>query len=275
MRAAILVILASAAVHAADGTAIAMQTYGDAVRGSAVAIAPDQHVRSGRSLAQLRVLDAEGTVVTLNPNSEIHLQRRALPDGHDGLFICLDEGAIQVNVGAKGPYREVHVLGAALDITDVGTLFVVEKVARDTDFVAVVRGKVSVRLRQEVSEAVAKGASDHAELGERQGVSGGANGMGVVQSLSSRPQLGGVTSSISEHGGAPPGPGGGDWDVDDAQTIIDASGPVISPDDGVIDEILGHVDDSIVQSIETQVHNDVINQTIGSGGGLGLPPGPP
>ncbi len=281
----LLALLALSVLPAATAAAVetkdvlGTESFGEGVKG-AVALVADQHVRSGSGLAQIVLEDAPGSNLILNPNSEVHLQRRPAPGGGTSLVICLDAGAVQVKIGNKGGYEDVHVLGSALDVRVTGTLFVVERVKRDTDYVALVQGKLSVGLRHEVAEAMAAGANDHADLVARQGVGGGPNGIGSIDALSSRPQLGGSTSSIQEKGLAPAGPGGGGWDVDEAQADIDALAFNGGPDGGpvtgvVVDDIADKVADSIAHGIDTQITNDVMNQTLGAPGDLGAPPGPP
>jgi hypothetical protein len=228
-------------------------------------------VNSGGKLAEVRLLDAPGSTVILGPNSSIRLQSRETPNG-TSLVIALDAGTVQVEINDRGRYADVHVVGAALDTRVTGTLFVVERSNRDSDYVALVRGKLTVRLRQEVLEALAAGSKDHVDLVAQQGVGGGPGGLGSIDNLNSRPQVGAGLPSVKDQGAAP----GGDWENNLAQDLIDSGGSHTPPPlEGIGDDIGNHVSDTIGQGIETQIGQEVINQTLGGSGILGPPPGPP
>lgn len=271
MRAAILlalVLLTAGSAAAADAErVIAALTFGDGVAGDAVPVATGERVRSGERLMRVTLLDAPGSHLILRPGTELTLRVRQ--DGAaQRLVVALASGAVQVSIDDKGPYGEVSVVGAAVEARVVGTLFVVER-ARDSDYVAVVRGKVGVRLRQEVADALAGGGGE-AELGARQGIAGGPDGLGSPQTLTTRPQLT-KPGSVQEQGATPGGEG--TWDVDEALTVIDAAPPIDSGD--IVSDIAEAVSDAMADAIDAQVTHEIVLQTVGGTGLLGLPPGPP
>jgi hypothetical protein len=270
-RFALILLIVSAALSApAAERALGLQTYGERLAEPAL-VMPEQVVSSGAKLAEVRLLDAPGSTVILGANTSIRLQSRETPAG-TSLVIALDAGTVQVEISDKGRYADVHVIGAALDVRVTGTLFVVERASRDSDYVALVRGKVTVRLRQEVLEALAAGSKDHADLVSQEGIGGGPGGLGSVDHLNSRPQVGPSLPSVKDQGAAP----GGDWDNNLAQELIDSGGThEPPPSESVGDDVSNHVLDSISKGIETQIGNEVINNTLGGSGILGLPPGPP
>jgi hypothetical protein len=151
-------------------------------------------------------------------------------------------------------------------------------VKRDTDYVALVRGKLSVALRQEVAEVVAAGARDHAELESREGVEGGLAGIGAVETLKSRPQLSvsaGATGSIKD---APAG-GEGGWDVDAAAAAIAEAIAAAGGGDGsssvIADQVYDDIAEGIIDGIQDQITLDVLHTTLAPPFELGGPPGPP
>jgi hypothetical protein len=264
------VLFCAALTAPAAERALGLQTAGERIA-EPVLVQPEQAVSSGGMLAEVRLLDAPGSSVILGPNTTIRLQSR---DGAAGtsLIILLDAGTVQVSIADKGRFADVHVVGAALDVRVTGTLFVVERASRDSDYVALVRGKVTVRLRQEVLEALAAGSTDHVDLVAQQGVGGGPGGLGSIDHLNSRPQVGPSLPSIKDQGAAP----GAGWDDDLAQDLIDGGGSHIPPpSEDIGDDISNHVSETINKGIETQIGNEVINQTLGGSGILGPPPGPP
>jgi hypothetical protein len=265
----LLALVCLAAMAPGAERAIALHTYGDGLT-APVMVMPDQVVTSGAQLAELKLLDAPGSALILNPGTALRLQQRETPAG-TSLVIALDSGAVQVSISDKGRYADVHVIGGAIDVRVTGTLFIVERTRRDSDYVALIRGKVTVRLRQEVAEAVAAGTTDHLDLESQQGVGGGPGGLGKIDALTGRPQLGAGTASIKVQGTT----GTGGWDTDAAQDTIDGNQLGTLPTDGLGDDISSHISDAIGNNIEAQITGEVINQTLGGAAALGLPPGPP
>lgn len=98
------------------------------------------------------------------------------------LRIDLEAGTIQVDVEGLGPWQGLSVRGAASEVTVTGTLFIVARDRRGIDTVALVRGAVQLRLRQEIVAAL--GQNPTVDLSERQQISAGPNGFTNVVTLS-------------------------------------------------------------------------------------------
>jgi len=149
-------------------------------------------------------------------------------------------------------------------------------VKADTDYIALIEGRVKVSLREEVAKALGREAPP-VELNGRQGLEASlTNGLGSVAALSSQPVLptGGETRSVRSQGtegkGVP-------WSGD----TPGATGPT-TPAPSVTGGVTEQVRDSVVQSVSTTVTQQVQNQvqetviqTITSPAPLGTPPGPP
>jgi hypothetical protein len=253
---------------------LATQSFGEGVRDIPIPIAPGRQVRSGRQVARLDFAPPAAGFILLAPHSELHLTQIE-EAGQPSLLISIDAGRIEVSLDQRGSYQDVHVQGGFIDVRVTGTLFVVERQAHDTDYVALVHGKVSVRLRSDVTTAVAAGARDHVELDDHQGISGGANGLsGTTDSLGSRPQVL-AASSVHDQGTAQ----GGNWDEDDALHLIENGGQggghlsgLHDIDASIQGTISQQVSDTIAHNIETQITTEVVNQTLGGGPIFGSPP---
>jgi hypothetical protein len=211
----------------------------DAAKAGA-AIGPAQAFAAApASLGGIDLLTAPGSTLQLGPGAAASLvvERDA---GGAHLIVVLERGAIEVHIADKGAYADVHVRGGAADVRVTGTLFVVERIRRDADYVALVNGHLKVTLRREVADALGK--PGEVDLDARQGVSAdAANGLGTVETLGTRPVLKvGDPRSIRDQarapdeGGAGTGPGDGHLDMTDAST--DAFGDRMFDD---IDLVLG------------------------------------
>jgi hypothetical protein len=121
----------------------------------------------------------DGSSITCAPGTALTLVEEQVGSGTD-LVIDLEDGAVQVDVLARGPYAHVRVRGLVSDVTVVGTIFLVQRVAQDREYVAQVAGTVTVRSR-------AVGTS--VELTEHHGVGVSLVGLDPVDLLLSRPQL--------------------------------------------------------------------------------------
>lgn len=169
--------------------------------------------------------EAPGITVVLAPGSDGKFQIEADAAGGRLLVLELDRGAVQVDVRDRGPYAGVRVRGASADVKVTGTLFTVERVRRDADYVALVRGTVKVGLRPAVAKAANKPEGDEVELHERQGVSADANGLGAAESLSARPQITmpvGLRASTHDQGTGASNQGTG-WGTDLASDLTGAA----------------------------------------------------
>ena len=226
-------------------------------------IAPDAAVASGGHLM-------------LSPNSIVRLTEEA--DGH--LMVHLDQGVLQANIGDKGPYQDLHVLGSTLDIRVTGTLFVVERVKADTDYIALVEGRVQVNLRKDVAVALNQ-EGQAVDLSARQGLGGSVGGgFAPVDTLTGRPQLP-VTAmrSGTVRNSATTTTGG--WSEDRAMGMTDGM-PTDDVSRNVIDEvrssIIEQVSQQVIVDVSQQVTDTIIREVIGGGGfaqPLAGPPGPP
>ncbi|MBA2479753.1 MAG: hypothetical protein H0V44_03745 [Planctomycetes bacterium] len=273
----IATVLGAAALESQDVLAVSRFAAGGS--GDPTAVGAGMPVAAGDRPALLTLADAPRSTIILAPRAEVHLQRVVTQAG-TSLIIALDAGAIQVSIVDKGAYADIHVVGGALDVRVTGTLFVVERVKRDTDYVALVHGKLSVTLRQEIAEVIAAGATDHAELSAREGVEGGISGVGATDTLRSRPQLAvvaGGTASIEEKAAS----GEGGWDVDAAAAAIaDAIAASGGEDGGVIspvisDEVFAEIASGIAEEILDRITGDIIDASLTPPFELGGPPGRP
>lgn len=160
---------------------------------------------TAKAPARLLLLTAPNSVVTLGPGAEVSLATEKDAAGTH-LIIALDRGAIEVSLGNKGGYRDVLVRGAAMQARVTGTLFAIERVARDADYLALVAGHLMVGLRPEVAAALGKPGAE-VDLAPHQGIAASvAGGLGQVEPLSSRPAVSDAVHPIhdqatSAHGG--------------------------------------------------------------------------
>jgi hypothetical protein len=245
--------------------------------------------------ATVQLLTAPGSLVVLGAGAGFSLTTEPVADGKEALIINLESGAIQVHIASKGDYESVHVRGAALDVRVTGTLFVVERVKRDADYIALVQGKVKVSLRREIADSLHR--QGEVELTTRQGVGGSTTGgLGAVESISSRPQLSSAShTTVREQ--ALSESDDGHWNQDSAATELGT--PVSMADgedalgtengglthfdtgisDGLVDSLTDHISTQVFDSLDgpTGLGNQVFDNLSGAGGGElpGPPPPPP
>ena len=236
-------------------------------------IAADAAIASGDGVVRVTLAKAPKSHFMLSPHSVMRLEETA--GGH--LVVHLDQGVLQANIGDKGPYSDVHVLGAALDVRVTGTLFVVERVKADTDYVALVEGRVQVNLRKDVAVALNEEGKS-IDLSARQGLGGSLSGFAPVDTLTGRPQLPVVASRsgiVRESGTTT----AGGWDQDMAMSLTngelvsDLSNTIL---DEVRSEITQQVSEQVVIDVTNQVTETIVQQIIGGfSQPLAAPPGPP
>ena len=236
-------------------------------------IIADAVIASGDGVVRVTLAKAPKSHLMLSPHSVMRLVETE--GGH--LIVHLDQGVLQANIGDKGPYSDLHVLGAALDIRVTGTLFVVERVKADTDYVALVEGRVQVNLRKDV--AVALNEQDKSiDLSARQGLGGSLSGFAAVDTLSGRPQLPTTVarSGVVREAGTTTT---GGWDEDLAMSLTDGnlfgdlSGTIL---DEVRSEITQQVSDQVIIDVTNQVTDTIVQQIIGGAQQpLSAPPRPP
>ncbi len=239
-------------------------------------------VATGPKAGRLTLSAAPATSLTLAPESSLSLEE------HDGkLLVSLLSGTVQADVKDKGPYATVHVTGAVFDVGVTGTLFLVERVKGDTDYIALIEGRVKVSLREEVAKALGREVAP-VELSGRQGLEASAgSGFGAVAALASRPSLptGGEPRSVRAQGVEG---GGTDWTTDTAPVVdtpppvVDAPTPVVVPSEVIAASITEQVRQAVVQDVSTSVSEQVqqqvqeaVIQTVVAPAILGRPPGPP
>jgi hypothetical protein len=251
--------------------------------------------------ARLILLTAPNSVVTLGPGAEVSLSTEKDAAGAH-LIIALERGAVEVSLGNKGGYRDVLVRGAAMNVRVTGTLFVVERVRRDADYVALVNGHVKVGLRKEVADALGK-PGEEVDLLPHQGLGATVvGGLGQIDSLSSRPSVtdsyhsihdqatgtnGGFSNdspevlgnAASAAAGATNGPNSGGID----NTGISGAAPGAPPAGGGPGDINAPLTLTIHDDLGNQIFNSIdhgslgqqVTETVLSPAPLGAPPGPP
>jgi hypothetical protein len=148
----------------------------------------------------------EGSSISCAAGTVLTIVEEPVAGGTD-LVIDLEEGAVQVDVLARAAYAHVRVRGLVSDVSVVGTIFLVQRVANDREYVAQVDGSVRVRP---------KGGGAEVALTGRQGVAVTGADLDPVDLLLTRPQL---TPELLATGdlrsqGLRPDPGGGGWDRD-------------------------------------------------------------
>jgi len=252
---------------------LATETYGDQVTaGKPQPIVEGQEVSTGAAVGRLNFVSPTAGFILLGANSSVHLKRISEKDG-TSLVIAIDAGRIEVSLDKRKPYKDVHVLGGTLDVRVTGTLFVVERLPHDHDYVALIHGRVSVTLRSDVATAVEAGERDNVELDSREGVGGGPGGLSAnTDTLGSRPQLT-VLSSVQSQGN---GKDGGSWNTDSALDSVEG-GPGTQFGQDISDNIGNNIANSIATGINNQITGEVVNQTLGgsTAPNFGPPPGPP
>lgn len=175
---------------------------------------------------RLVCVEAPGITAILAAGSAARFLVEPAPEGGRILAIEVERGAIQVEVAPRDPFAAVLVRGAAIEARVIGTLFVVERSRRDADFVALVRGRLSVGLRAEIARALGRDRQE-IELLARQGIAGDARtGLGQPQAMSARPQLAlaaAVRDSVPDQVFGLSGQGTG-WDIDQVAELIAGRG---------------------------------------------------
>ena len=148
----------------------------------------------------------EGSSITCAGGTALTMLEERVEAGTD-LVIDLEDGAVQVDVLARGPYAHVRVRGLVSDVTVVGTIFLVQRMAKDQDYIAQVEGTVRVRPRN---------AEATLDLTGRQGVTVGIARLDPVDLLLTRPLLIPERLALGDlrTQGLTPDPAGGGWDQD-------------------------------------------------------------
>ncbi len=218
-------------------------------------------VAAGDAPIQLDLAKAPETAIYLAPGGTLRIQEQG-----DRCLVLLDEGAAQLDVRNRGQYASIHVIGASADVKVTGTLFIVERGQESNDFVALIEGKITVSLREEVRRALPDQADSTIELVSRQGIAVGVGGLGQIISLPAQPRL---PSSAAARGiQAQVGSGeGSNWDQD--------GGPVVDDSHGTInDEVENGMHEDVSNAIEKDIATTVIENELQSQALDGPPPLP-
>jgi hypothetical protein len=144
---------------------------------------------SGASPSRVELLAGGRGVLTLSPGADIvlhELSDQGLPE----LEIDLTSGKVQVNVQNKGRYADVRVVSGNLNVRVTGTLFVVEHMAHDTAYLALIHGAVMA-----YTKAMSKATDTWLKVVSHQGIGLGDDGLLPVEPLYNRPQ---VTTASNE-----------------------------------------------------------------------------
>lgn len=209
MRSLILIIALVTQAIAAEGAAVGVWRFGlgsvdgQPAKVGTLVLTGQTVVSADATPLRLICSEAPGITVVLAAGSDGVFQIENDAAGGRILVLELNRGAVQVDVRDRSPYAGVRVRGAAADVTVTGTLFTVERVRRDADYVALVRGTVKVGMRPAVAKAAGRPEGEEIELRERQGVAADATGLGTPEPLSARPQVAlpaGLRASIRDQG---------------------------------------------------------------------------
>lgn len=211
--------------------------------------------------------------LTLSPGAAFTLVEETVADHHE-LVIDLAEGAIQVDLHAKGSYAAVRVRGAAIDVRVTGTLFVVQRVKRDADYVALVQGRLSAGLRKEVSDAL--GQDKRFDIESRQGIGASTTGgLEHIAALTNRPQIASLKESIQDQGTGPT-EGDGGWDKDLALDLLNDLLDQLGLGDALVGELVDALGEALFDDLNNGPGEQVISTSLSSAGGvLAAPPPPP
>lgn len=214
--------------------------------------------------------------LTLSPGAALTMVVETVAETKE-LVIDLASGAVQIDLRNKGTFAAVRVRGAALDVRVTGTLFVVERIKRDADYVALIQGKVKASLRKEVAEALGSSGQTF-ELENRQGVGASVSGgMSVMASLTKRPQMvSAQRKDLKEQSTTPPD-GNGGWDQDLALDFLNERTDQLGFNDAVIHELTDALGEALFDDLQAGPGNQVIDSVFATspGGALASPPPPP
>lgn len=215
--------------------------------------------------------------LTLSPGAALTMVIETIGDTKE-LVIDLDAGAVQVDLHDKATFAGVRVRGAALDVRVTGTLFVVERVKRDADYVVLVQGKLKAGLRKDIADALGKGQVF--DLESRQGIGASTSGgLDQIASLTNRPQVASLKTSIKDQS-TDPQEGDGGWNTDLAlellNDLLNQSG-LSGLDDALLRELTDAIGDALFDDLNSGPGDQVINTVFATSpsGVLASPPPPP
>lgn len=255
---------------------LATWTHGDgtvatvaARPGSDIAIGQRVAATSGQPAKLVFAAPLAGSL-TLSPGAVLTMVVETVAETRE-LVIDLDAGAVQVDLHDKGAFAGVRVRGAALDVRVTGTLFVVQRVKRDADYVALVQGKLNAGLRKEVADALGQG--QRFDIDSRQGVGASTSGgLEQIASLTNRPQIASLKASIKDQATAAKN-GDGGWDKDLALDLLNDLLDQLGLEDALLNELADALGDALFDDLDAGPGDQVINTTFS--GGSSIIPGPP
>jgi hypothetical protein len=147
-------------------------------------ISAGQTVRSDAKLpARIELAGGAKGVLTLSPGTELTLSEQGEGQAQE-LVVDVAAGAVQIDLANKGGYAAVEVQSGGLELRITGTLLVVERMAKDEAYVALIHGRVAARAR-----AMARAVEKWLDLHDHQGIGIALTGLIPVQELQSRPQI--------------------------------------------------------------------------------------
>jgi hypothetical protein len=280
----LLVLLATASVvwcAEQPATTIATWSLGSgtvagapAQPGTAVALGQTVTSPSAQPARLALVAPLEG-LLTLSPGAALSVVEIAVDQGKD-LVIDLTEGAVQVDLDARGPYASVRVRGVALDVRITGTMLVVQRIKRDADYVALVQGRLKAGLRQEIAAALGKGETF--DLESRQGIGASTTGgLEAIASLSNRPQIASLKTSIKDQATAPQ-QGDGGWDTDLALDLLNDLLDQLGLEDVLLSELTDALGEALFEDLQSGPADQAVDRVYSSSpsfGVLAAPPPPP
>ena len=214
--------------------------------------------------------------LTLSPGTECTFVVETVAETKE-FVIDLSAGAVQIDLRNKGTFAAVRVRGAALDVRVTGTLFVVERIKRDEDYIALIQGKVKVSLRKEVADALGSSGQTF-ELENRQGVGATVGGgLGVMASLTHRPQIASAKRNNIKEQSTGPQEGDGGWDKDLALDFLNDLLDQLGFNDVMMNELTDALGEALFEDLHSGPGDQVINRVLSnaSTGVLGGPPPPP
>lgn len=214
--------------------------------------------------------------VTLSPGAAFTFVIESVAEAKE-LVIDLAAGAVQVDVRDKGNFAAIRVRGAALDVRVTGTLFVVERIKRDADYIALIQGKVKTSLRKEVAEALGS-AGQAFELDNKQGIGASVGGgLEVMASLTNRPQIASANRKNIKEQGTAPQENGGAWDNDLALDFLNEAPDQLGFNDVLMNELTDALGEALFEDLQSGPGNQVIDSVLSTSpsGALASPPPPP
>lgn len=136
-----------------------------------------------------------------------------------------------------------------------------------------VQGRLSAGLRKEVADALGQG--QRFDIDSRQGIGASSGGgLEAIASLSNRPQVASLKTSIEDQATGPE-QGDGGWDKDLAADLLNDLLNQPGLDDALLNELTDALGDALFDDLDAGPGDQVINTAFSSGGLSVLPPPPP